>query len=109
MRGQYILEGKIPIPCEDLLTWGRWLEEHFQERIVQQDTVGAYWVSTVFIGLDHNFSDSGPPLLFETMVFKRGTRHDLWQERSSTWELAREVHLRACTLAQLGFAEDDDD
>lgn len=26
-------------------------------------------VSTVFLGLDHNFSGEGPPVLFETMVF----------------------------------------
>jgi hypothetical protein len=26
-------------------------------------------VSTVFLGLDHNFGMNGPPILFETMVF----------------------------------------
>jgi len=26
-------------------------------------------VSTVFLGIDHNFSGEGPPLLYETMVF----------------------------------------
>ena len=26
-------------------------------------------VSTVFLGMDHNFGATGPPLLFETMVF----------------------------------------
>lgn len=27
-----------------------------------------YWVSTVFLGLDHQYGE-GPPLVFETMVF----------------------------------------
>lgn len=37
---------------------------------VAETTVGAgaCWVSTVFLGLDHNFG-SGEPLLFETMAF----------------------------------------
>lgn len=30
--------------------------------------IGPYVVSTVWIGLDHNFGN-GPPLIFETMVF----------------------------------------
>lgn len=26
-------------------------------------------VSTVYLGLDHNFSDHGPPIIWETMIF----------------------------------------
>ena len=33
------------------------------------DYVGKIKISTVFIGIDHQFLKSGPPLLFETMVF----------------------------------------
>lgn len=32
--------------------------------------VGGFKVSTVFLGLDHNFSMIGPPRLYETMVFQ---------------------------------------
>lgn len=30
-----------------------------------------YYISTVWLGIDHNFSDGGPPLLWETMVFEQ--------------------------------------
>lgn len=36
--------------------------------IVKQEYVDDYWISTVWLGLDHSFA-SGPPLIFETMVF----------------------------------------
>lgn len=36
-----------------------------------------YRVSTVFLGIDHNF-DGGPPLLFETMVFRRWPAWKRW-------------------------------
>ena len=36
---------------------------------VAEDTIGPYWVSTVWLGLDHGFMRGGPPLIFETMVF----------------------------------------
>lgn len=53
-------------------------------------------VSTVFLGLDHNYED-GPPILFETMIF--GGKHDEYQERYSTWDEAVEGHARAVKLA----------
>lgn len=33
------------------------------------DEVGDARISTVWLGLDHNFSGVGPPLIFESMVF----------------------------------------
>jgi hypothetical protein len=29
-------------------------------------------VSTVFLGIDYNFAQSGPPILWETMTFRNG-------------------------------------
>lgn len=64
-----------------VLTWGRWFE-HFPNRQVLLTKVSpTVRVSTVFLGLDHQFGD-GPPLLFETMVF--GSLFNEWQWRSST-------------------------
>jgi hypothetical protein len=42
-------------------------------KILKQEKVahGKKWISTVWIGIDHNFSEVGPPLIFETMVFNR--------------------------------------
>lgn len=56
-------------------------ERTFTDRHVGNDTIGDVEVSTVFLGIDHSFG-SGPPLLFETMVF--GGELDQEQERYST-------------------------
>ena len=55
-----------PEPCPDLLTWGRWYET--ADRRVGNDVIGDTEVSTVFLGLDHNFG-ADKPILYETMVF----------------------------------------
>lgn len=36
---------------------------------VAATTIGTGWVSTVFLGLDHNHNAVGAPILWETMVF----------------------------------------
>ncbi len=38
-----------------------------------EDHVGEAWISTLWLGINHNYGD-GPPLIFETMVF--GGEHD---------------------------------
>jgi hypothetical protein len=47
-------------------------------------------VSTVFLTLDHNLSDEGPPILFETLVF--GGPHDGTMWRSSALGQAKKIH-----------------
>jgi hypothetical protein len=53
----------------------------FADNRIAKDTIGDVEVSTIFLGIDHSFG-SGPPLLFETMVF--GGELDDEQERYST-------------------------
>lgn len=64
---RYILNkrGK-PTVEPNLLKWAAWMETG--ERIVAQDYVGKTKVSTIFLGLDHNFSMAGGPILWETAV-----------------------------------------
>lgn len=81
-------------PC-DLMTWAREFEDRGRE--VAFDRVGDTHVSTVFLGLDHNFG-SGEPLLFETMIF--GGPLDEYTWRYETWEQAEEGHRAAVRLAQ---------
>jgi hypothetical protein len=50
-------------------------------------------VSTVWLGLNHNFR-SEPPAIFETMIFG-GPDEDEYQVRHSTEEAARAGHARA--------------
>ena len=88
-HGRYILRDRVPVPEPDLLKWARWFEE--ADRHVEDDTVGLWRVSTVFLGLDHSFSLDGPPVLFETMVFYSGGDRpylDHYMQRYRTWDEA---------------------
>lgn len=98
MLGNYILVNREPVACNDTLEWGRWFEEatFTKERIVAQDDIGGCFVSTVFLGLDHNFGYSDRPILFETMIFNGP--NDQYQERCSTWEEAALMHKLAIVL-----------
>jgi hypothetical protein len=61
--------------------------------------MGTVRVSTVFLGLDHNYLGRGKPLLFETMVF--GGLNDGEQIRTSTWEAAEQAHEQMIERVQL--------
>ena len=54
------------------ITMEQWGELYQHERHVAETTLedGTY-ISTVWLGLDHSFG-SGPPLIYETMVFRDG-------------------------------------
>ncbi len=92
------------------------LSENAEYRRIGSDHVGALWVSTVWLGLDHSMG-VGPPLIFETMVFDataptevvigpRGEAFELnhqwddcYQQRYTTEEQACRGHL--ATVARL--------
>ena len=80
MLGKYILKNKVPIRCDDIHKWGKWMET--ADRHVVDCKKGNIRVSTVFLGLDHRYSGQGKPILFETMVF--GGKLDMEQERYYT-------------------------
>jgi len=92
----YILEGHEPTPVDDVLAWGNFLTDIDARRVAYTEVPGGY-VSTVFIGLDHNFTSDGPPLLFETMIF--GGPHTDYQQRYATWDEAEQGHAVAVALA----------
>ena len=99
MSDYYILKGH-EVEKVDLVTWAKWLEENHSAKIVKQEDVGGYFVSTVFLGLDHRFGD-GPPVLFETLVFKRKPDGEVdycevHGERCGTYDGAEEMHTRCC-------------
>ena len=94
----YKLEGKKIVSCSF---------EEFSEffgdiknRRVAQDYVDKISISTVFLGIDHNFGGSGTPVLFETMVF--GGEHDEYCQRYHTWQEAEEGHKEIVKMVQ-GF------
>jgi hypothetical protein len=59
-------------------------------------------VSTVFIGLDHNFGGGAAPMLFETMIFDGG--EDDYQTRCATWDEAEQMHAEAVRIAEARWA-----
>ena len=61
------------------------------DRVVAKDQCGNAKVSTVFLGVDYDFTGK-KPLLFETMVF--GGPYDGEEQRYSTWEEAEEGHKK---------------
>ncbi len=69
MKDKYVLEDGQLRPEPDLMAWAKWYET--ADRHVAKTEAEKYVVSTVFLGMDHSFGE-GPPVLFETMVFKRG-------------------------------------
>jgi len=87
---KYILDGKTPVPIYDLHKWVKWCQKN--SRIVKRTKLLDVLVSTVFLGMDHQFGQ-GEPILFETMIF--GGDHDEFQERYSTWEQAEAGHEAA--------------
>lgn len=90
-----------PYPVEDPIEWAKGFEP--ERKRVAENTVGQFWISTVFLGLDHNYGEDGPPLLFETMAFPIREDDRLIEdycERYATWDEAVAGHNRAVTLYQ---------
>lgn len=90
MSDKYILDADRNVVPASLMEWARYFES--ADRIVRKSVVGEVSVSTVFLGIDHQYGD-GPPLLFETMIF--GGQHDQWCARCSTWQEAEAQHDQA--------------
>lgn len=88
----YKLVGKDAVPCELM----EWAEDFGKDRTVAKSRLengpDTAVVSTVFLGLDHQFGD-GPPMIFETMVFMPGDEEPCW--RYSTWSEAERGHAEA--------------
>lgn len=95
MSDMYILlsDKKTPILTDDLLEWGRWMEK--RDRVVAVSEWDGVKVSTVFLGLDHNFWGGGPPILWETLVFEGEYDGDM--ECYTSYDDALEGHKAMCT------------
>jgi hypothetical protein len=77
----------------DVVAWSQWIRTAdrviVQTAVPNETTGGQVKVLTVFIGLDHQFSE-GPPILFETVV--DGGERGKIIGRYSTIEEARRGH-----------------
>ncbi len=93
---KFRLDGKNPVPCSDVIEWGKWFEK--SNRHVADTKIGDVRVSTVFLGLDHGFGSA--PILFETMVF--GGNFDEEMNRYHTWEEAEKGHAEMVRKVEAG-------
>ena len=95
---KYILdEHGEPQPEPDLMKWAKWFETT-ERHILCDKLPNGVKVSTVFLGLDHNWSNGSLPVLWETMIF--GGPHDQYQERYTLKSEAIKGHIHALRLAE---------
>jgi hypothetical protein len=89
-------ENKNAIPCT-LNEWSDQIEKmslnatnHIADNIVEEKRI-----STVFLGLNHQYMPNRKPLIFETIIFKEGDYTGIYCDRYSTWKEAEEGHQKA--------------
>lgn len=97
MNGLYCDRNGQPLTRDD---FGRLFEDG-KSRVVQQDTIGEFFVSTVWLGIEHGDDEQGRPLIFETMVFP----DERFVDRYATESEALAGHLRAIEMAKKGVFE----
>ena len=110
--GMYVLNDRgEPVPEPDTVQWAQWLEAAARARCLAETTVGPYWISTVFLAIDHRYGEAGPPLLWETMIFgayeeveifgkRQRCRKDIDQIRYTSRAEALAGHARAVKRAE---------
>lgn len=91
----YLWDGQDKISeCYDLMEWSNAMTEMRKAgklHIADETLPGDIRVSTVFLGLDHQFPHGeGPPLVFETLVFRGPLDGEM--DRYATAAAAREGH-----------------
>lgn len=76
--------------------WGRLFEDIGYKRVALYNGLFVT-VSTVWLGLNHSFTDDRI-IIFETMVFVRGTVDEIYCQRYETLEEAIKGHQEAIDL-----------
>jgi len=80
----YDREGKI-ISQED---WAIKFQNYLY-KIVRKSEILDLEVSTVWLGTDFRLNESGPPIIFETMVF--GSEGTVWEDYQARYETEEEA------------------
>jgi hypothetical protein len=84
----YILINNIPIAVSDYRTWSEWMSKNNKD--IAKSTIDDYFISTIFLGINHNFFDEENPILFESMVFEH--QEPIGCRRYTTWSEAKQGH-----------------
>ncbi len=90
----YKLVDRRAVLCRDVAAWDEWFRT--ADRRVAETWIDDVRISTVFLGVDHNFFPGHDPALFETMVF--ADEEDFRMERYFIWEEAEAGHAEMVAL-----------
>jgi hypothetical protein len=94
---KYVLNAQgEPVVARDTMEWGCFYGMSELRRVDRTILPDGRVVSTIFLGLDHNYEDDGPPILWETMVFpKDGDYSEVEMDRcAGSREQAQAMHQR---------------
>ena len=100
MNNKWILDEKKIAHPTTANEWGTWFQH--ANRTVAVDSIDDLYISTVFLGVNHQWHEYGKPLLFETMIFPDCHYCD----RYETWDEAVEGHQRAIEWVKNGCKDD---
>jgi hypothetical protein len=102
--GKYILaeDGKTPVECDNEVLWAKWFQGTERHVARWHSADGKVTVSTVFLGLDHNF-EGGEPVLWETLI--SGGEHDEFMDRYTSYEDALNGHEQAIMMVESAKGE----
>jgi len=120
LAGRWMYYDRNGVPITSTLRHGRMMQD-LEYRRIALDVIGTARVSTVWLGIDHNFGMHGPPIIFETMVFDMpdgwtasGDIAGVWEDRGcwryATEEEARAGHEAVCAeLRVFSLAQEEND
>lgn len=97
-------EKKEVVPVRSLREWGEWMEAGLpgggNNRRVAETSLNGWWVSTVFLGMNHDHTGQGPGLWFETMAFPEGEEPIVPELAGKLREYLKEMQFRYATYAE---------
>jgi len=103
--GRFFDRNGTPISVEKYVSY----LSDFSYRRINLTSIENFSISTIWLGINHNFNGKGAPLIFETMVFYQGDDkdHELQNniERYATESEALEGHKQMCELV-MKYIED---
>jgi len=84
-----------------LMEWALSYENMTEEarRVARTALDGEVVVSTVWLGLDHQWAPAGPPLIFETMIFGGPLDGETWRYATEEQALAGHAYAVVCATA----------
>jgi hypothetical protein len=70
------LENGVVVSCPNQAEWIEWMRENFSagNHLIAKNDIQGFRIETEFLGINHNVTESGPPLWFETMVYRESVQ-----------------------------------